>query len=150
MPRAASKPYVRGPKRGGAIAIGIAALIVSVLAACSSGGKNCSLVGAYSGVSVKVDPGLLPSATPATVTACVEGVCQTTTYTPATSPMFVAVSPVKNGDVTVSVSLAVGTRQVFTGKTTARTIKNEPNGPGCNPKVWEADVTVHASGQLTG
>ena len=64
--------------------------------------------------------------------------------------MFVAVSPVNDGVVTVSVLLATGTRQVFTGKTTTRTVKNQPNGPGCGPTVWQADVTAHKSGQLTG
>jgi hypothetical protein len=56
---------------------------------------------------------------------------------------------VGSGRVPVSVSVVMGNHQVFTGNTTAETIKNQPNGPGCAPTVWGTSVTAHANGQLT-
>lgn len=98
----------------------------------------------------EVEPGLLSPAAPVAVTACVDGICQIQTYTPATSPIFVAVTPVNNGDVIVSVSLTAGAQQISTGKTATRTVKSQPNGPGCPPTVWEAKVIAHDNGHLSG
>lgn len=132
------------------MALGVVALIPAVLAACSTGPSACSAVGADSGVSVKVEPGLLSPAAPVAVTACVDGICQIQTYTPATSPIFVAVTPVNNGEMIVSVSLTAGAQQISTGKTATRTVKSQPNGPGCPPTVWEAKVIAHDNGHLSG
>ncbi len=96
-----------------------------------------------------IDPAL-SAQTPDTLTACVDGVCHSQPYVSGMAPSFVAVSPVKDAEVTVSVSLAAGTRSIFTGSTTTRPRKAQPNGPGCDPTVWQAQVSAHANGQLSG
>jgi len=80
-----------------AVLFGFAVLIVAVLAACTSARKSCGAVGACSGVSASLDRGLLSTPTPVTLTACVDRVCQTQTYDQASPPLFVALSPIKNG-----------------------------------------------------
>ena len=97
-----------------------------------------------------VDPGVLSLTTAATLKACIDGICQSQTFTPPRTPtMFVPTSPVKSGEVTVSVSLSAGTRQAFSGSAKTRTFRVQPNGHGCDPTVWQAKVTARANGQLT-
>jgi len=128
---------------------------MAVIAACSSvppsaAHKSCSAIGAYSGVNVTIESGLLPPTTEAVaVKACLARVCKT--FDAQNAPEVVVPIPsVPNGNVTVSVSLIAKGRTVFDGTTTVRTIKRQPNGPGCEPTVWQATVTARANGQLTG
>jgi hypothetical protein len=52
--------------------------------------------------------------------------------------------------VHVSVTAKKAGRTVFSGSTTTRTKKFQPNGPDCDPTVWSANVTAHPNGVLTG
>lgn len=125
-------------------------LIASIIAGCSGGTPAaCTDIGAYDGVGIQIDSGVVPATGPARVEVCVDGACASGPINPTTSA-FVPVAHVRHGLVKVAVILTANSRQVFNGTTTARTIKFQPNGPGCDPTVWQARVRANANGQLTG
>jgi hypothetical protein len=113
-------------------------------------------MGAIEGANVVVDAGLVPASEPITISACVDDACGTQSYSSrpvsdAATSLFVAVTPVRrNAKVKVSVKIASATTQLFSGSTTTATIKNQPNGPGCSPTVWNVRVTAEADGKLAG
>jgi len=155
MIRRSSGKSQRKPALGHSVLV---VLLVLVMAACTSttspdaAHKSCTAIGAYSGVDVRLEPGLLPPASKsAVVTACVDGACVTNTYTaPFDSTFFFPMSSVVSGKVTVSVTLTADDHRLFAGTSKVQTVKFQPNGPGCDPTVWQARVTARANGQLTG
>lgn len=150
MPRASRLPRSQLSSLQHAIVCGVVGLTAFVSAGCSSTApKVCTAIGARSGVSVMISHGVLSSVAPTSITACADGICRTEAIDAASSPTFVALPRVRKGLVRVSVSLRQDSRQVFTGTTTAQAIKNQPNGPGCDPTAWYARVVANLNGKLT-
>ena len=124
-----------------------------LVAAACSGAKECTLIGADSGVVVNFDRGVLPATGPILLHACVNGACNSQEY--KTRPRHVArlsvpVSPVpSDSDVQVTLRITSTSRTVFAGSTRAHSTKHQPNGPGCDPIVWGVGVVAHSDGSLT-
>jgi hypothetical protein len=132
-------------------------MTVVSLVACA-GRQVCGTTGgAADGVSVTLDSELIhaavatPAGAAATITlkACVDDVCESSSYVTFDSSLFIAVSPVKKGAVSVSLKITTSAATLFTAQTQARTIKSQPNGPGCPPAGWYVNVAAHADGRLT-
>ena len=51
--------------------------------------------------------------------------------------------------VHVRVKAVANGRLLFSGSTTPRTQKFQPNGPGCPPTVWDVKLKAHKDGRLT-
>jgi hypothetical protein len=120
--------------------------------ACSSSPKACTSIGAESGVVVNLDHGVLPTTGLVLLRACVNGVCNSQGYTSRprlTTRLWVPVTPVPtDAEVHVSVRVTSSSQLVFAGSTRAHSYKNQPNGPGCDPTVWDVGVIAHNNQSL--
>jgi hypothetical protein len=139
------------------VATAVATLGAST-AACSS--EVCPAVLQFSGVGIKFPAHLLPRIGTVTLRVCVDAECGHATYslgstrTARTSPtphqLWVRTSPLpRDADVTVSVSIAVPSRVVFSGTTHTHTTKPELDIPSCGLDHWGVAVTAHRDGRLT-
>lgn len=114
------------------------ALVLVFLPACSA--RNCTLIGAESGVNVRIDPSLSAGDQPASVEICRESLCAGVRIEAGTTEVFV---PLELGPGTVELLV---TWKPDEGPDRARTEsvvtrKFQPNGEACGPTVWTAAVT---------
>lgn len=127
-----------------------ACLLVS---GCGLGTKVCTEMGAYSGVNFDFESVLEDTtAQGATVEACVDGDCTDRTLQNRRDSQLFVEDATLDDDATVPVALTVTTKTgevVFDGRTEVTPEKSQPNGPGCDPTVYGAQVTATGGGTLT-
>jgi len=128
--------------RSAALAAVTAAAALLTIGGCST---NCNTATAYNGVLISFTPAL-NTAGPATLEACVNNLCQTSTVD-LTSPTSIQSSAIHNGDaVVIKITARDSSGRVLGGGTVSTTpTKFEPNGAGCSPTAWEAKVQVSPS-----
>jgi hypothetical protein len=129
--------------RRAAVALGLV-----LTAACGSQNVSCTLIGGFDGVSVDVTPWVLRHRTAAEVTACVEQACRTE---PTADPRILLLRHPFHGprDVHVRVTMRDGAKKVLAEQRGVFPLsKSQPNGPGCDPTVWVAVVSLTADGRL--
>ncbi len=124
-----------------------------LLAGCSASTRNCTLIGASSGVGAdlrQIVPGL---SAPAHAKLCVGASCVTGRSPKDQNPWTMCLPvPGLANQASVNVTLTVTqdrTRHVILESslvTPSRKVR--PNGPGCPPTVYQAYVTASASGAL--
>ena len=142
-------------RRRGARGVWLVATCVGAgaVAGCGSpsAGKICTAIGAEDGVHVNFAAGVLPTTGSSTVKVCVQLTCTQQTFTqPANTDLFTATETVhKSSPVTVSLQMRRAKKLIFDSRTTATLGKSQPNGPGCDPTVWQAQVTAPTNGRLT-
>lgn len=128
-------------------------ILAVLLAGCSASTRNCTLIGASSGVDAdlrQIVPGL---SAPAHARLCVGASCVTGRSPKDQAPwmMFLSVPGLAN-QTSVSVTLTVTqdrTRHVIFESSVVTPLREfQPNGPGCSPTVYQAHVTASGSGAL--
>jgi hypothetical protein len=139
------------------LALGLLAAASVALSACSSSSSSsqrpCSAVGALAGIQVTLPPAARSASGAVTVKACADSQCEThrisVTSGPGSRPV---VGGHLHGPSPVRVSLTIhdsAGRTLFNGSTTVTPQKDQPNGPGCPPKVWVGRVVASGSHTLT-
>jgi hypothetical protein len=134
----------------------VAIAAASVAAAGCSGQKACGAVGAYSGVVVTVPAGTFSAdgtdaSAPFTMQACAATACAQQSADQLSRSTSVVLDAVHSGrriSVSVSIRSATGT-SIASATTQVAPTKFQPNGPGCDPTVWQARVTVRSATVLT-
>jgi hypothetical protein len=127
-----------------AVALALALLCVG----CSSG-KACGLVGAVSGADVIFDAGVLSTSGVAVFRLCAERTCQQQSRTLPVEDIDFAIPTLGSKAVAVTLDVTMGGQSVFSGRTTATTTKLQPNGEGCGPTAWWAQLAAHPGESLT-
>lgn len=124
----------------------VAGLAVVLRAAgCSEPPRACTEIGATNGVKVTVKGGLgAADARQRFVEACVAGVCGSGLLADGESAWvdLATVSSTSPVTVTVTVRQDDGSVLVPTATVVVTPSKVQPNGPGCEPTAYQAEVTV--------
>jgi hypothetical protein len=129
----------------------IGLVMVTVAALLTSCAHNCTVIGADSGVLVHLDLSAAARKQVTTVRVCVAAHCVGGDRV-GEDVWFAGVPSITDGDpieASVDVRDAAG-RELAGGSTTATPVKNQPNGPECEPTAWQASVTVTADGVHAG
>jgi Mn2+/Fe2+ NRAMP family transporter len=124
-------------------------LAIALLCAGCSSGKACGLAGAVSGAEVTFEAGVLSMSGVAVFRLCAERRCQQQSRTLPVQDIFFAIATVGSKAVAVTLDVTMGGQSVFSGRTTATTTKLQPNGEGCGPTAWWAQLAAHPGESLT-
>lgn len=126
-------------------------VLVAILLATSCAGRDCTLIGCLTGVSVDFAKEFPVGDLPLDVTICAETVCETTNLEPTSTnsqtsiPVFVqlALDGQSERDVEVHVEVRSTTSEkVLVAATgTGRLRRDQPNGKGCDPVCYTALLT---------
>lgn len=127
------------------LGIGIALAIASA-AGCAS--TPCTAAGANNGFTVRYQPAVTATVKTVLLRTCLNGTCQTDSETDVLSPSVITVPTLKGPDpVTVEITVLSPTGEKLGGGQASVTPKQlQPNGPGCGPTSWFADVTASTNG----
>ncbi len=121
---------------------------LQLLSGCDSQNYSCTQLGALSGVRFDVDAWAARHLTAAEATACVQDVCATVEIT---HPMLLFVKGEFDGPGTAHVKLTIrdaSRRVLFDAQASVPLSIRQPNGPKCEPTVWQAVVSPGANGRL--
>lgn len=120
-----------------------ACLLVS---GCGLGAKVCTQIGAYSGINFNYESVLAGTvARAATVEACIDGDCTARTIQNRRDSLVFVEDDTLQDDTPVLVTLTVTTETgevVFDDHTEVVPAKSQPNGAGCDPTAYQAQVTA--------
>jgi hypothetical protein len=133
--------------------------VAVLLTACQAGAdpsgadRNCSLVGADSGVQVDYGPALAGRSGRFTVEACALGDCHSLPGVSARRQRVLMVAMHQVHDATpvtvrVTITDARG-REVFHGRQQVTPHKIQPNGPSCPPTAWVGRLVASGRHTLT-
>lgn len=102
------------------------------------------MIGAFSGVRFDLQDWVAAHPTATQIRACVENVCRQ-----LDRPYLMGMELV--GPVSVKVSLTIADKHnvvLFDARATVPLHKFQPNGPNCDPTVWQAAVAPTDAGRL--
>src|SRR5688500_13400204 len=120
------------------------AVVFLLLSGCALGGQSCTDMGAYSGVNFDFKSVLAKvPARGAKVETCVSSRCTTRTLQNRNDFQVFLRDDTLDDDTSLSVAATVTTRTgevVFDGETEVTPARSQPNGPGCDPTVYGAQV----------
>ena len=131
-----------------------------MLLVTSCAGRDCTLVGCVTGVTVDFAKGFAVGDLPLNVTICADDVCNTTTVDPTSTngqtsiPVFAQLALDDRGERDVAVRVEVRSTSSATvlidAGGTGQLRRNQPNGKGCDPVCYTASLTYdEASNTLT-
>jgi hypothetical protein len=126
--------------------ISAVAMTLTTLTGCALG-RGCTLIGAESGVSFDLVDAVPASTTTFEIHACVDDVCVDEPY--RRDWVFVRLPGVSSErGATARVTLRSNSVVVFEATTPVTLRKHQPNGPGCAPTVYQAQVKATAPATL--
>lgn len=129
-------------------------LLAWALAGCQPDSRErlCTLIGGDSGVAITFDD--VREAHPSirfTVEACVNDQCETAKFSQSQTAVIRVLDESMDAtpvDVTLTIT-GEGVGPVFNGTTTVTPQKRQPNGPDCEPTVFNASVQAAGNEELT-
>lgn len=123
----------------------IALATVGLTGGCAS--KACTLIGAESGARIQLDAALTADQA-LTIRACLTAkYCNDAKAEKGESEVFVPIGQLSgSGSVSLTVSALLNGTTIKAETVSVVPTSEEPNGPGCDPKVWIAAVHLSAAG----
>ena len=126
--------------------ISAVAMTLTTLTGCAFG-RGCTLIGAESGVSFDLVDAVPASTTTFEIHACVDDICVDEPY--RRDWVFVGLPGVSSErGATARVTLRSNSVVVFEASTQVTLRKHQPNGSGCAPTVYQAEVKATAPANL--
>lgn len=118
----------------------------AALGACVS--TPCTAASSINGFTIRYQPKMIADQYTVSLRTCLDGSCQTDTQGDVQSPAEITVPELKGpASATVQVTVFSSTGARLGGGTTEVTPRLlQPNGPGCGPNSWFADLTASRTG----
>jgi hypothetical protein len=138
------RPLMRLSKRGGRSCAGALALVAALTGCTAFSPHGCTAIGADPGVTVTLAGNGWTG--PLTIDVCVAENCSSSpAITRTAEAVFVrntGLTSTKPTEVVITVRGQDGTLLAPAMRSTVRPTEFQPNGPHCEPTVWDAAVTV--------
>lgn len=128
------------------LALGACLAGTAAFGACAS--SPCTAATSINGFTIRYQPKMIAAQHAVSVRTCLDGICQTDAQVDVLSAAVISAPELKGpAAVTVQVTVLSTTGARLGGGTTKVTPRLlQPNGPGCGPDSWFADLTASQDG----